>query len=415
MSKYKKVIGSFIITAALAAVFGLALPGKESSFGVPHTDQRVDHGAERVAKINDLIQNEHGNILGSAMEEPTLTVEEEEYVSEEPKKPNNVPQEEISIVEQTESVPEETNETLLSFDHPLTDDECSVLSTDSYFYWNPKSQVVTLEEKLRREGDIKDADLLREISCRPQAAWLTRPDKDEMRKLAKELTLVAEAVGQVPVLVLYNAAQGNSILWRFGNQGQDYIDWMEAVADGIGDRKAWVILEPDALGMSGSYNETDRAYRHDELKKAVRILKSNAPNARVYIDAANSGWWSGEYIAKLLDDVDVNLADGFALNVANYHYLENEIARAEEASEILGGNIHFVIDTGRNGNGSAGGWCNLPGKALGALPTRETGNHRADAFLWIKPPGESDGECNGGPPAGKFWLTYALELVENAL
>ncbi|MER5876786.1 glycoside hydrolase family 6 protein [Streptomyces sp. NPDC001910] len=32
-----------------------------------------------------------------------------------------------------------------------------------------------------------------------------------------------------------------------------------------------------------------------------------------------------------------------------------------------------------------------------------------DAYLWIKRPGESDGECEGGPAAGQWWPEYALE------
>lgn len=34
--------------------------------------------------------------------------------------------------------------------------------------------------------------------------------------------------------------------------------------------------------------------------------------------------------------------------------------------------------------------------------------------MWIKPPGESDGSCNGGPTPGKFWLDYALDLIKEA-
>jgi endoglucanase len=44
-------------------------------------------------------------------------------------------------------------------------------------------------------------------------------------------------------------------------------------------------------------------------------------------------------------------------------------------------------------------------------PTSSTGAPEADAFLWIKPPGESDGTCNGGPGAGQFWVDYALALA----
>jgi endoglucanase len=37
-----------------------------------------------------------------------------------------------------------------------------------------------------------------------------------------------------------------------------------------------------------------------------------------------------------------------------------------------------------------------------------------DAYLWVKVPGESDGPCNGGPPAGSWWQEYALEIASNA-
>ena len=68
---------------------------------------------------------------------------------------------------------------------------------------------------------------------------------------------------------------------------------------------------------------------------------------------------------------------------------------------------HFVIDTSRNGRGPWHGreeWCNPPRRGLGARPTTSTGNPLVDAFLWVKAPGESDGECADGkdrrPAAG---------------
>jgi endoglucanase len=80
----------------------------------------------------------------------------------------------------------------------------------------------------------------------------------------------------------------------------------------------------------------------------------------------------------------------------------------------LGGK-HFIIDTSRNGNGPlSGAWCNPPGRALGTPPTTGTGEPIVDAFLWIKRPGESDGTCEGGPAAGRWWPEYALELARNA-
>ncbi|GFH79734.1 hypothetical protein Sgou_44040 [Streptomyces gougerotii] len=80
----------------------------------------------------------------------------------------------------------------------------------------------------------------------------------------------------------------------------------------------------------------------------------------------------------------------------------------------------FVVDTSRNGNGPftdgdpAERWCNPPGRALGEAPTTRTGDDLVDAYLWIKRPGESDGECKGGPKAGQWWPEYALGLAKAA-
>ena len=43
-----------------------------------------------------------------------------------------------------------------------------------------------------------------------------------------------------------------------------------------------------------------------------------------------------------------------------------------------------------------------------------TGGAHADAYLWIKRPGESDGTCDkGDPPAGTFVNQYAIDLAHS--
>ena len=109
-------------------------------------------------------------------------------------------------------------------------------------------------------------------------------------------------------------------------------------------------------------------------------------------------------------------------------------------ADMLGGTApttHFVVDTSRNGQGpwapppgaypDPQDWCNPPDRGLGVRPTRDTGSDLVDAFLWIKIPGESDGECLRGTPgpedpargmvdpaAGQWFPEMALELVHNA-
>jgi endoglucanase len=70
----------------------------------------------------------------------------------------------------------------------------------------------------------------------------------------------------------------------------------------------------------------------------------------------------------------------------------------------------FVIDTSRNGQGhwtppagvypDAQDWCNPPGRGVGPRPTVDTSAPLLDALLWVKTPGQSDGSCNRGLPAG---------------
>lgn len=52
--------------------------------------------------------------------------------------------------------------------------------------------------------------------------------------------------------------------------------------------------------------------------------------------------------------------------------------------------------TGRNGvqptqQNAWGDWCNVKGTGFGVRPTRNTGDDLEDAFVWVKPGGESDG------------------------
>ena len=56
----------------------------------------------------------------------------------------------------------------------------------------------------------------------------------------------------------------------------------------------------------------------------------------------------------------------------------------------------------RNGRGpyEDGGLVQPAGRGLGARPTTADGQPAGDAFLWVKVPGESDGPCRHGPPAG---------------
>jgi endoglucanase len=104
---------------------------------------------------------------------------------------------------------------------------------------------------------------------------------------------------------------------------------------------------------------------------------------------------------------------------------------------------HFVVDSSRNGAGpnsmqayaaapydqpagvistlASGNWCNPPASGLGLRPTARTGVPLLDAYLWVKIPGESDGQCDaaGGVRAWDYSAytqpTWPTEAADQAL
>lgn len=298
---------------------------------------------------------------------------------------------------------------------PKSDGECAKFVAESPFFLDDDTVVLRREAMYRTEGDIETADLLREISCYPQAVWLTWKDANAMRDRTETVISRARTVGKTPVFVIYNSPDFHSTKWWVGNEGEDYLHWIEEVAKGIGEYPAWVIVEPDALGLSTDYSDEDKSYRLNELSNVVSLLKTHAPNSRIYLDAGHNKWKTPEAFADLLLRAGLEQADGFALNISNYQELSLEIKRGEAISALTAGK-HFIIDTSRNGVGAPedNEWCNASGRALGKTPTMNTENPLIDAFFWIKPPGESDGTCNGGPTPGQFWLEYAVDLVKRA-
>ncbi len=185
------------------------------------------------------------------------------------------------------------------------------------------------------------------------------------------------------------------------------------MAAGIGHRKAVVILEPDGIALTDCLSSSDLQTRYGLLKDAVSVFKANGQ--AVYIDAGHPDWIDASDMANRLEQAGISQADGFALNISNFYTTQDNISYGQAISSLVGGK-HFVIDTGRNGNGPApdDAWCNPSGRALGQLPTVNTGNPLVDAYLWVKGPGGSDGTCNGGPSAGTFWASYALSLARGA-
>lgn len=290
---------------------------------------------------------------------------------------------------------------------------------DDPFWVNPDGTAARQVAVYQEEGHKNEAALIRRIAEQPTAEW---PTPDNTEDQIRGYTSAAQHSGRVALLVLYNIPHRDCGNYSGGGagDGNTYRAWMRTVARGIGDRPALVILEPDALLhlVDGCTPAAFKEERYDLLKGAVATLK-RLRNTRVYIDAGNAGWAKPDQFGDALKWAGIRQADGFAVNVSNFYTTAQSIRYGRAISAKVGGK-HFVIDTGRNGNGpyTQGDpkerWCNPPGRALGEPPTVRTADKLVDAYLWVKRPGESDGTCKGGPRAGQWWPRYALELARNS-
>jgi endoglucanase len=266
-----------------------------------------------------------------------------------------------------------------------------------------------------REARPADAALMDDLALQPTGLWLG-DWTPVVRATVSQRVAAARATGSMPLLVAYNIPGRDCGQHSSGGapSAAAYRRWIADLAAGIRDASAAVILEPDALAGAGCLGAAERRERMELLSDAVATLERR-PRTAVYIDAGNPGWTGPREMARRLRAAGIDEARGFAVNVSSFNDTASARAYGRAVSRLVDF-APFVIDTSRNGAGASasGDWCNPPGMALGARPTADTGDPLIDAFLWVKRPGESDGTCNGGPPAGEWWGDYALGLAQRA-
>lgn len=287
------------------------------------------------------------------------------------------------------------------------------------FWVNPDGNAARQVAAYEKDGKKTEAEQIRKIAEQPTGEWIG-PENPEQE--ARGFTEAAEKSDRTALLVLYNIPHRDCGQYSQGGaaDGNAYRAWIDAVARGIGDRAATVVLEPDAVLhlVDGCTPDQFHEERYDLLKGAVTRLKS-LKNTKVYLDAGNVGWGHPDQIFRSLRQAGIDQADGFSVNVSNFYSTQDSITYGKQLSSKVG-DKHFVIDTSRNGNGPyaqgnpAERWCNPPGRSLGEAPTTKTADPLVDAYLWVKRPGESDGTCKGGPKAGDWWPAYALKLAQGA-
>ncbi|RZA17314.1 MAG: cellulose 1,4-beta-cellobiosidase, partial [Proteobacteria bacterium] len=246
-----------------------------------------------------------------------------------------------------------------------------------------------------------------------------------------------------------------------------YIDRIAALFNRYSDLRIAAIVEPDSLPNLSTNMGVDKCAKAAPLYRegvAYALRKLKADHISLYLDIGHGGWlgWPNnrESAARIFKEViaDAGGPDvirGFATNVANYspsYVPENDthsaayydwnpaidevtfvrLMRDNLRNEGLG-DVHFLVDTGRNGNPYARkswkNWCNIRDAGLGQRP-QISPTEGIDAFLWIKPPGESDGTADssaprfdsscvsedslkGAPEAGVWNHEHLLRILDN--
>jgi endoglucanase len=255
------------------------------------------------------------------------------------------------------------------------------------------------------------------LAEQPTAYWLT-PERDPIDEVWDRVAhLAAEAREQDAALavVIYGLPGRDCGNHSAGGLDPDaYAEWTDLIGQSLRnaqDVQKIVVLEPDSLALAPDCGNIDE--RVEQLSGAVGRL--GGVDTWIYLDGGHSDWLPATQMADLIRQVGVlDRVRGFATNVSNYQTTTAEFAYAHEVASLLGGDVHALVDTSRNGAGPAGSeWCNPPGRLVGDAGGTY-GDGVVDTNLWIKPPGESDGACNGGPDAGVWWPEAAADLTREA-
>ncbi|KAH8778567.1 exoglucanase-6A [Diaporthe sp. PMI_573] len=301
---------------------------------------------------------------------------------------------------------------------------------------------------------------------------------DSIANIAK----VEPAIADVPCsnilgLVIYDlpgrdcaakASNGELKVGELNRYKTEYIDPIVKILKAHSNTAFALVIEPDSLpnlvtnSDLSTCQQSAQGYR-DGVAYAIKQL--NLPNVVMYIDAGHGGWlgWNDNLNPGAKELANAYKAGGspkqfrgFATNVAGwnawnqspgefssapdaqYNKCQNEKIYVDTFAPLLKQNgmpNHAIVDTGRNAvtglRAEWGDWCNVNGAGFGVRPSGSTGDELADAFVWVKPGGESDGTSDTSatrydsfcgrsdafkpsPEAGTWNQAYFEMLVKNA-
>ncbi|MBP2437048.1 glycoside hydrolase family 6 protein [Microbacterium amylolyticum] len=285
----------------------------------------------------------------------------------------------------------------------------------SGFYVDPNSGPAEWANANPQDG--RSAAIRQSIAQQPMARWFGNWS-GPIGTATGSYAGAASHSGKLPIMVAYNISGRDACGGHSGGgagTASAYNSWIAAFAGGIAQRPAVVILEPDALGDFNCLSSAQVSERQALLRNAINQLNTQAPNTWTYLDAGNPGWISAAAMAERLHSSGVQNARGFSLNISNFISTASNTSYGNainaQLSSRFGYTKPFVIDTSRNGVGAANTpWCNPAGQKLGATSRYGGG---AEMLLWIKTPGQSDGDCGVGlgSTAGQFLPEVAYKMI----
>ena len=235
------------------------------------------------------------------------------------------------------------------------------LALNTRFYVPPPAQgSVQQILQLVKSGQLKNAGLITAMESVPSAVWLDgetaaqaaepgnlgweQADADVARQV--RLTLAAARLeSAVPVFVAYNIPGRDCSQYSAGGAPTDaaYDAWIDAIGSALGNAKAVLLEEPDALAnlpgycgaaYAANFPNITNTTRIGDISYAVSTLEAD-PNISLYLDGGNSAWQNVGGMAETLTAADVQQSQGFFLNVSNYQYDTNSDFYGTWVSECI--------------------------------------------------------------------------------
>ncbi|KAK1982623.1 1, 4-beta cellobiohydrolase [Colletotrichum cereale] len=134
-------------------------------------------------------------------------------------------------------------------------------------------------------------------------------------------------------------------------------------------------------------------YRTEYINPIVKVLKAHPKTAFALVIKPDS---LPNLVTKDVEPGELANKPGGQYNKT--HNEKKYVTVLGNALKTAGMPSHAIVDTGRNGvqglREEWGNWCNVNGAGFGLRPGDNTGLELANAFVWVKRDGESDGTSN---------------------